>query len=120
LLLRLFALRLQLFLGAVAAISDAAIEKLARDPVVKLGPLRLAERTFVPIQTEPAKILEHHLFRLARGARHVRVFDAQNEFALVMPREEPVENRGARAADVQMPGGRGCETDADGHAGANL
>src|SRR5262245_18768297 len=30
-----------------------------------------------------------------------------------MPREQPVENRSARAADVQITGGRGGETNAD-------
>ena len=37
-------------------------------------------------------------------ARFVGVFDAQNECAAVMPREEPVEERGARAADVEVAG----------------
>jgi hypothetical protein len=31
----------------------------------------------------------------------------------VMPREKPVEKSRARAADVQIPGGRGGEADAD-------
>jgi len=46
-------------------------------------------------------------------ARPVGVFNAQNEFAAVMPRKEPVEKRRARAADVEIASRRVSETDAD-------
>ena len=43
----------------------------------------------------------------------IGVLDAQDEDAAVPPREEPVEQRRARAADVEIAGGRGCEADSD-------
>src|SRR5262249_55932091 len=116
LLLRLFPLRFQLLLGAIAAIGGVAVEQIARDLVIELRALRLTKRALVPLQAEPLQIFEHHRLRLARGAGDVGVFDSQNEGALVMPGEEPVEDRRARAADVKVTGWRRCEADADGHA----
>ena len=52
---------------------------------------------------------------VGRRALDVGVFDAQDERAAVAAGVEPVEERGARAADVQIPGRRRRETDADGH-----
>jgi len=43
--------------------------------------------------------------RFLRIARFIGVFDPQNEFAAVMACEEPIEQRGPRAADVQITGG---------------
>src|SRR2546430_11525365 len=42
-----------------------------------------------------------------------RSSDLDDECTSVMPREEPVEDRRARAADVEMAGGRRSEADAD-------
>ena len=103
--LRLFPFRLQLLFGAIAAIGDAARHELARDLVIQRVALGLAERTFIPLETEPAEIVEDHLFRFARRARDIGVFDAKNEFALVALREKPVEDRCARTADMEMSGG---------------
>ena len=50
-----------------------------------------------------------HLVRRALG---VGVLDAQHEHAAVAAREQPVEERRARAADVQVAGGRRREADA--------
>src|SRR6185369_17447858 len=47
-----------------------------------------------------------------RRALDVGVLDAQDERAGVAPRERPREDRGARAADVQVTGGTGSETGA--------
>src|SRR6185369_6790311 len=49
--------------------------------------------------------------RLARGSLDVGVFDAEDESAVLSAGEQPVEQRGARVADVELPGGAGCETD---------
>ena len=63
------------------------------------------------------KDLEDHLHRLRRGALEIRVLDAQDELAAVMPGEEPIEESGARAADVQIAGRAGREAGANGHRG---
>jgi hypothetical protein len=44
----------------------------------------------------------------------VRIFDAQDEGAFVVAGEEPVEEGGADAADVQCAGGARRETDSNG------
>src|SRR5256885_15105941 len=70
-------------------------------------------RAFVPIKPEPLQPFvdcRHAFFDVPRS---ISIFDAQHEFAAVMAREEPIEQRGARATDVQKAGGRGGETDAD-------
>ena len=58
-------------------------------------------RTLVPLEPQPAQVGEDgRLVRLVR-ARRVGVVDAQDEAAAVVAGEEPVEERGARRADVQ-------------------
>ena len=60
-----------------------------------------------PSQRRPSRMPGDHL---VRRALDVGVFDAQDEDAAVTPRVEPVEQRRAGAADVQVAGGRGGET----------
>ena len=50
-----------------------------------------------------------------RRAFGVGVFDAQNEHPAVTAREQPVEQRRAGAADVEVAGGRRSEADARSH-----
>ena len=61
-------------------------------------------RAFVPIESEPLQALVNRRHRLLDVASFVSVFDAQNKFAAVMPRKEPVEERRSRAADVEIAG----------------
>ena len=49
---------------------------------------------------------------LARRALDVGVLDAEDERAARAAREQPVEQRRARVADVQLPGRAGGEADA--------
>src|SRR5436305_10285990 len=109
--LRNLPLRLELLLAAVTAIRDSSRDQLARNRAVARHTLRLAIRrmrsadigTFVPHQSEPAKIVEHHRLRLGSRPRLIRILDADDERAAVMLRKQPVENRRARAADVEVP-----------------
>ena len=50
----------------------------------------------------------------------VGVLDAQQEPAAVMAGIEPVEQRGAGAADMQIARGRGGEAGDDGHCAAEM
>src|SRR5437773_12510609 len=70
-------------------------------------------RTFIPIETEPAQSFIDRGSGFFGIARSIGVLDAQNEFAVVMSREEPIEKSGARAADVEIASGRRGEADAD-------
>ena len=114
------ALLLQLLFGAVAAVGDVSRDQFVDDFAVPLDTLRLSIRRvgpadvgpFVPLQPQPAEIIEHHLLRPARGARHIGIFDSDDELATMMAGEEPVEDRRARATDMQVAGGRRRESDA--------
>ena len=55
------------------------------------------------------------LVAVAGGALGVGVFDAEDERAAVPPREEPVEERRPRPADVQVAGRRRRKAHPDGH-----
>jgi hypothetical protein len=68
--------------------------------------------TFVPVKSQPSKILENAGFRLARGALGIGVLDAQNEGAILAVSKEPVEERGPRVSNMQLPGRTWCESDA--------
>ena len=75
-----------------------------------IRPVRPADvGPFVPVEAEPAQILEDARLRLARRALGVGVLDAQDERAVLAVREQPVEQRGARVADVQVAGGLGAK-----------
>ena len=78
---------------------DAA--RVAADAVV-LRPL-------VPVDAEPGEVFEDAGHRGVGGAQHVRVFDAQQEAPAEPACQGPVEQRRARAAHVQVAGGRGRE-----------
>jgi hypothetical protein len=60
--------------------------------------------TLVPLEPQPAQALENSADHLGRRALEIGVFDAQHERAAVPPGEEIVEQRGTRAADVQVAG----------------
>ncbi len=68
------------------------------------------DRAFVPIEAEPAQAVEDDVHGFLRVARGVGVFDAQDERAAGVAGVKPVEQRGARAADVEVAGGRGSKT----------
>ena len=76
--------------------------------------------SLVPIETEPPKVAEDHLLRLESGAGLIGVFHSHDERAAMVAGKEPVENRRARTADVEMTGGRRSETNANRHAIAIL
>src|SRR5581483_6596734 len=58
----------------------------------------------VPVDAEPAEAVEDRLQRGRVIAVFVGVVDAQDELAAVLAREQPVEQRRALPADVQVAG----------------
>ena len=65
----------------------------------------------MPSQLEP---VEDDLGVRVGAALLVGVLDAEHEGAAGLPGEEPVEERGAGAADVEVAGGGGGEANSDG------
>ena len=66
-------------------------------------------RALVPVDAEPGEVLEDAGHGGVGGAQHVGVLDAEQEAPAEPARERPVEERRARAAHVQVAGGRGRE-----------
>ena len=75
--------------------------------------LRLIDRAFIPGEAQPFQALQNGRGELGLLAVHVRVFDAENEDAARVTREEPVVKRCACPAHVQVTRGRRRKTDSD-------
>ena len=114
------AIGLELLRRAEAVVGVAAGEQLVgvrtyRGAAARTGgtgPPRAADvRPLVPVEAEPAQILEDALLGLLGRALGVGVLDAEDERAVVAAREQPVEERRARVADVQLAGRAGGEAD---------
>ena len=81
---------------------------------LKVRAIRTADlRALVPVDAEPAEPVEDGLKCLGLVAFSVRVVDAQDELAAVPSGQQPVEQGGADAADVEITGGAGSKTCAD-------
>src|SRR3546814_19903482 len=65
------------------------------------GARELVDRVAIPVEPEPAHPVEDRVDRGLGGAGAVGILDAQQELAAVVAREQPVEQRGARAADME-------------------
>ena len=99
----------------------AAGQQAIRMRAVQVEPLGLAVRAdvtagigpLVPVESQPPQVFEDALLRLARRPLAVGVFDAQDEGAPAMAREQPVEQRRAGVADVQLS--RGAWSKAQAH-----
>ena len=89
---------------------------------VQVEPLGLAVRAdgtagigaFVPVEPQPPQVLEDALLRLTRRPLAIGVFDAEDEGAAAIAREQPVEQRRPGVADVQLSGGARSKTQAHG------
>src|SRR5262249_16423165 len=100
--------------GAAASVGEPVGEEpvgVGPVDVLALG-LTVAERGWplVPIELEPAHRVENGLDVLVGRARPVGAVDAEDEGASVVAGEEPVEERGAGAADVEVARGAGRKT----------
>ena len=105
------------FGGAVAEEGAAVGEAFLGGVVVEGEALRLVERAFVPVEAEPLKAVDDALDEFGLVALGVGVFDAEDHGAALLAGEEPVEESGAGAADVEIAGGGWGEADADGIGG---
>jgi hypothetical protein len=88
--------------GAEAAIYCARVEQASGVRLVASEVRALVRDLFIPREAEPFESLEDRTRALVRAARAVRVLDAKQELATVLPGEEPVVECRARAADVQI------------------
>ena len=89
----------------------------ARLCLAALDPVELEGRRAVPVDAEPGERALDLLDRFGDLAARVSVLDPQQALAAATAREEPVEEEGANAADVEEPGRARGHADANAHAG---
>ena len=75
-------------------------------------------RALVPVESEPFQIADDGRVGIGRRSFRVGVLDAQDEGAVMTAREQPVEQRRAGVADVQLTGWTGSEADAHDRGGS--
>ena len=75
----------------------------------------VARRAFIPVQPQPAQALENHIDCLRRVTFLIRVLHAQHKFAARMTGIEPIKQRRAGTANVQVACGTGRKTNSDTH-----
>jgi hypothetical protein len=68
-------------------------------------PVRLMERPFVPVESQPLHAFKNRRRHLRPGTVGVGVFDPQDEDAVHAARKKPVVKRGPGSTDVQVAGG---------------
>src|SRR5262249_52476853 len=79
--------------------------------------LRLEEGALVPVEAEPPEALEVLVHRRLSRAFPIGVLEPEHEAAAVVAREEPVEEGGSRAPDVQVARRTGRKAGTDRHPG---
>ena len=119
-------LRLNLLGRGIVVVGMAAGQQFLDGRLIAVQPLRLIvrgerpadSRPFVPVDAQPLQPVEDRLQRLFDVPLLIGVVDPQDELPSVLPGEEPIEQGGADSADVQVSGGAGSKTGADGHRGS--
>src|SRR5262249_38552858 len=107
---------------AEAVIGALGGEELLCVRPVEVKPLRLTVRaartadvgSLVPGEAEPAQVADDGRLRFGGRALDGGVLDGKDEGAVTAAREQPVEERRARVADVQIA--RGTRSEANSHA----
>src|SRR5262249_8781037 len=95
---------------AGAGIDELAPFQVREGGLVYREPIRLHDRPFVPVEPEPAEVVEDLLGRLRLHARRVDVFDAEEQLRVLFPSGEPGEEIGASIAEMLLAGRRWGET----------
>src|SRR5712692_10454252 len=126
--LRRLPLGLKFLRRAIAMIGGAACQQLLRVLLVQVAPFGLPVRTvrpahigaLLPVDAQPPEIFQNRLLVLYRRAGAVGVLDTEEERPALATREEPVEERHPRAADMQVPSRTGRVSSANRHVKSML
>lgn len=70
---------------------------------VQRDPLGLSEGSLIPIQTDPPHSIENSCDRFIRRPALVRVLDTEDKSTLLLPCEEPIEERRPHSAYMKKP-----------------
>ena len=109
---------LELRWRAEAAVRLAGAQELLGVRLVQVQPLGLAIRpartadvwSLVPVEAEPPQVAENRGLGLDRRPLDVGVLDPKDERRVRASREQPVEQGGARVADVELASRAGCKS----------
>ena len=69
-------------------------------------------RPFIPVQTQPAQIIQQLRLIADLAALDIGVFNPQQKISAKTTSKQPVVERGAGVADMQLAGGRWSKADA--------
>ncbi len=113
--------RLGVFGGRVRRVQVPGVQQPLRDVLVDVGALALPVRrvrptdewTLVPVDPEPVHRLDQGLVGLFRVPGRVGVLDAEDQRAVMVPGEGPVEQCRSGETDVRSPGRRWAEPGTD-------
>ena len=102
-------------LGDVGAGAEAGIDQARALQALERGrirgrPLRLDQHRLVPVEAEPAQVLEDPVDELGPAARLVEILDPQPELAAALARPSMAERRAVGMAEMQPAGRRRRET----------
>ena len=103
---------LQVLGRAVAVVGRAPLQQPVDVVVIERQSLRLAIGAFIPVQAQPGHGLQNLGDELFLGALRVRVLNPENKGPVIMPGNEPVEQRRVGAAQMEGAGGAGGESGA--------
>ena len=109
--------RRQFFRAAIAAIGIAGVEQCEGNLGVPFGAGGLVDRRAVPFQAEPVQAVQNRPPGRVGRACPVGILDTQQEPPAMPPREEPVEQGGPGAADMEKARRRRGKTGNDSHRG---
>ena len=70
-----------------------------------IRPLRLPERTLVPVESEPAEVLEYPILGSLLMTVDIGILDSEDQAAAGRPGGQPVEQGGPGVAEMKRPGG---------------
>ena len=96
---------LQVFRGAVAVIGRALGQQAVDIFPIEAQPLGLVVRAFVPLEAQPVHGIQNFFDKLCFGTFLIGIFDAQDKGAVKMAGDEPVEQGGMGAAQMQRARG---------------
>src|SRR5690606_39933876 len=91
----------QLFLCGEAVIGVPRSQELPCYFRMSFGPLGLVNDLVVPVDAEPGEAVDDRLYRRLRRSDPIGVLDPQSKHPAVMTCEQPVEECGSCAADVE-------------------
>ncbi len=98
--------------GAEAVVGLARVQQLPDVGLVLFEVCALEEGALVPGDAEPGEAVEDHLGVGVGAPLPVGILDPQHHRAAGLPGVQPVEERGAGAANVEIPGRGWGEADA--------